>query len=456
MGQNDLDPRAERPVRDLDELAEVFRAVEKPKDRWRVGAEAEKFGVAHDGRPLQYDGEHGVLRVLDHLVSSHAWKPSGETEGGPVISLGRGMGSITLEPGAQLELSGAPSDSIHQICAELDEHMRELADISSEMGLAWLGVGFHPFARQEDLPWVPKARYGIMKRYLPTRGPGALDMMRRTATVQANLDFSGEEDAMTKLRICLVLAPLINAMTANSPFKEGKLAGKKSVRGEVWLHMDPSRSGLIGQLWSKPVLRYRDYVEWALDAGMFLVKRGDEVVANTGQTFRDFMQNGFQGHHATFADWKLHVNTLFPEARIKSTFEVRPCDSLSGELACAVPALYTGLLYDDVAMAKAAAFAQTFRLDEVERARPELVRAGLGAQIGSRSARELAVELLDIARSGLRARARKDAEGRDETIYLEKLATLNESGRSPADLLTEGLSGNEPDLRARILERCRV
>lgn len=455
MGQTDQDPAADRPLRELDELEEVFRSVEKPKEKWRIGAEAEKFGVRRsDGRPLQYEGEHGVLRVLETLSGTHGWSPEAESGGGPIISLKRDMSSITLEPGAQLELSGAPCEDIHEICVELRTHLTELAEISAEMDLVWLGVGFHPLAQQAELPWVPKQRYAIMKAYLPTRGSAAHDMMRRTATVQANLDFSNEADAMAKLRVGLVLAPLINAMTANSPFKEGKLAGKKSVRGEVWLSMDRSRSGLIPALWKKPDLRYRDYVEWALDAGMFLIKRDGKTVANTGQTFRDFMQNGFEGHHATFADWKLHVNTLFPEARIKSTFEVRPCDSLPTDLACSVAALYTGLMYDERALERALEFASSFDFDAVDAARPELVRIGLGAKIGSRSARDLAVELLDIASSGLERRARKNDSGQDERIHLTKLAALNEAGRSPADLLTDGLSG-QPST-AEILDRTQV
>jgi glutamate--cysteine ligase len=433
-------PAADRLVQDLGELEEVFRSAEKPRDRWLIGIEVEKFGVAEaDGRPLQYEGEHGVLRVLEALSSAHGWEPYRESPGGPVISLTRGGASITLEPGAQLELSGAPRDSIHEICSELSEHMSELADISSEMGLAWLGVGFHPLARQEDLPWVPKTRYGVMKRYLPTKGSGALDMMRRTATVQANLDYSDERDAMKKLVVGLRTAPLVNAMTANSPFMEGRLAGRKSVRGNVWLEMDPSRSGLVPTLWQKREPRYRDYVEWALDAGMFLFWRGGRVVANTGQTFRDFMQNGFEGHRATYADWQLHVNTLFPEARLKSTLELRPCDSLPTDLACAVPALYTGLCYDSRALDRALELALSLELEAVEAARPELINAGLAARIGQRSARDLALELLDIARAGLAARVRWSASGKDESVHLDKLRELVEAGASPADRLLHAL-----------------
>jgi glutamate--cysteine ligase len=444
-------------IRDRDELAQVFRGYEKPRSQWRIGCEAEKFGVnTETGAPLAYEGENGVLRVLRALVDSHGWVPESEAPGGPIISLRREHASITLEPGAQLELSGAPCEDIHAICAEMRGHLAELREISSEMSLLWLGVGFHPLARQEDLPWVPKQRYSIMKRYLPTKGPRAIDMMRRTATVQANFDFSDEKDAMTKLYVSLVLAPLINAMLANSPFREGTLGGMKSLRGDVWLGMDPARSGLLPALWKKDELRYADYVEWALDAGMFLIKRNGKVVENTGQTFRNFLTDGYQGHRATLADWKLHLNTLFPEARIKATFEVRPCDSLPTDLACSVPALYTGLLYDDRALAEAHAFARTFDYEEVTRSRVALVTNGLAANIGKRPARELAERLLEIATGGLQRRSKLTSGGRDETLHLVKLQKLTSAGLSPADVLTEGLEAGDADLRHEILARTRI
>jgi glutamate--cysteine ligase len=457
MGASGNDPAAARPIRELDELSEVFRDAEKPKSAWRIGCEAEKFGVrAGDGAPIQYQGEHGVLRVLEALARNHGWAPKSETPAGPIISLERGKASITLEPGAQLELSGEPCADVHAICAEMRQHMAELADITQEMNLNWLGVGFHPLARQDELPWVPKQRYSVMKRYLPTQGPRALDMMRRTATVQANFDFSDETDAMRKLRVSLVLAPVINAICANSPFYEGAPAGKKSVRGEVWLAMDPARSGLIPAFWSKPELRYRDYVEWALDAGMFLIWRDGQVVHNTGQTFRSFMKDGYQGHTATIADWKLHVNTLFPEARIKSTLEVRACDSLPTDLSCTVPALYTGLLYDDRALVEAEALTETLAFEDVAAARVALVTDGFAASIGRRPMRKIAERIVDIAMGGLERRCRFDSHGRDERIHLERIADLVSHGLCPADRLLEGLDPKSPDLRREIIERTRA
>jgi glutamate--cysteine ligase len=366
---------------------------------------------------------------------------------------------VTLEPGGQLELSGAPLADVHAVRAELDAHFAELMPIAHDLGLIWLGIGFQPFARQAELPWVPKQRYGIMREYLPPRGSGALDMMRRTATVQANLDFSSEEDALRKLEVSLRLSPLVNAMTVCSPFAEGRRAEFASVRGDVWLRMDPERSGLVRAVWHEPGRRrpgYRDYVEWALDAGMFLFKREGQVIANTGQTFRRFLQEGYRGHRATFADWKLHLQTLFPEARLKNTIEVRACDSLPKDLVCAVPALYAGLLYDTRALGEAEALSQSIGFEAVEAARPELVRTGLSARIGGQPARELAERLIDCALGGLERRKRRDAAGHDERIHLEPLARLVAQGRTPAERLLEGLPEEPAAWRVEIVRRTRL
>jgi glutamate--cysteine ligase len=432
---------AHRPIRDLDELSEVFRAAEKPREQFRIGAEAEKFAVVErTGVPLDY--EHGVTRIFGALAAA-GWIAERESHEGPIIALRRGAASVTLEPGAQVELSGSALVDLHAVAHELDAHYAELSPVMNELGLVWLSVGFHPLARQAELPWVPKIRYGIMREYLPTRGRGAHDMMRRTATVQANFDFSTEEDALRKLVVCLRLSPLIHALSANAPFAERRVSGFKSLRGDVWLHMDPSRSGLIPALWRKERPSYRDYVEWALDAGMFLFKRGERVYKNTGQTFRAFLADGFEGERATFEDWRLHLNTLFPEARLKNTLEVRSCDAQSRVLTLAVPALFTGLLYDERALAEAEVLARSFDLDTIQAARPVLVRDALAARIGSASAAALAERLVAIALGGLERRSRHDAAGRDERRYLEPLAALVARGKCPADEIVAGLSPGE-------------
>lgn len=448
-------PPSEAPLRDLDQLADVFRASEKPADRYLIGAEAEKFGVKADGAPLAYEGDDGVIGVFEHLAQ-YGWEPERESPDGPVIDLRRGGASITLEPGSQLELSGAALPDIHQIDAEFQNHLRELAPVSKRLGLTWLGVGFHPLARQDQLTWVPKQRYPIMRDYLPTKGPAAHDMMRRTATVQANFDYSSEADALAKLALALKLSPIIHAMLANSPFKEGKLSGSKSVRGEVWLAMDPSRSGLIPAIWRSEKPRYRDYVEWALDSGMFLFKRDGKVVANTGQTFRSFVADGFQGHRATLADWKLHLQTLFPEVRLKTTLEVRGCDSLPASLAMAVPALFTGLLYDGRALDQARELLAPLTYDVVERARPALVRQGLTAPLGDEPAVHYAQALYDLAASGLARRGRRNAQNEDERRFIKPLERLLVKAESPADDLTRGLASGATLTPAEAIARCKI
>lgn len=445
-----------RPVRRLDDLLEPFFAAEKPSEAFRIGMESEKFGVhAETGAPLPYQGEQGVEGVFAALVEL-GWAPERELEGGPVVALRRGPASVTLEPGAQLELSGAPRSDVHALGVELDQHLLELGPVSRALGVTWLAVGFHPLAAQSELPWVPKLRYRVMREYLPPLGAGAHDMMRRTATVQANFDFSDEEDALRKLRLSLLLSALIQACTANAPFVERRTTGNKTLRGETWLNMDPSRSGLIA-----PVLRtkrpgYRDYVEWALDAGMFLIRREGRVVENTGQTFRSFLKDGYQGHQATLADWTLHLNTLFPEARLKNTLEVRACDSLCRSLALSVPALFTGLLYDSRALAEAEALVDEVGVEALIGSREAVVRRGFEATVGDQPARALAERMLEIAAMGLERRARLDAQGRSERVHLAPLEALVSRGKVPADLLLAGLDGPGPFPAQELIQRTRV
>jgi glutamate--cysteine ligase len=440
------------PVRSVDELLEAFHAAEKPPARFRIGAEAEKIGVFSSGAALPYAGERSVERIFEALTH-YGWQREAETADGPTIALTRGSASITLEPGSQLELSGAAHPDLHLVAEELAQHLAELAPISQQLDVIWLGVGFHPLARQAELTWVPKQRYAIMREYLPPLGHAAHDMMRRTATVQANYDYENESDAMQKLVLSLKLSPLIHAMLANSPFYEGVLSDKKSLRGEVWLNMDPARSGLIPTLWDKPAPRYLDYAEWALDAGMFLFKRGSEVIANTGQTFRAFLSDGFKGHRATVSDFKLHLQTLFPEARLKNTLEVRACDTLPAALSMVVPALFTGILYDRQAFEQARELAAPWSYDAMQGARPALIRQGLGAILAGRPALEHAERLYEIALGGLARRARRNARGEDERRYLTPLERLLEHAESPADDAARGLKPGDTPPAPEILKR---
>ncbi len=437
-------PSSSELIRDEQQLLHLFQRAEKPPDQWRIGLEAEKFGVRRsDGRPLAYEGEFGVLQVMHWLIEQHGYEPESEVPGGPVVALRKAGVSLTLEPGAQFELSAPAVADTHQVQAALSEHFEQIAPIADELGLAWLSLGFHPLARQSELDWVPKQRYAIMREYLPKRGNGALDMMRRTATVQGNFDFASERDAMQKLLVCLRIAPLVNAWLANSPYVEGKFSGTLSVRGDVWLRMEPERSGLIDQLWELPEPGYADYVAWALDAPMFLVRRDSRILDNSGQTFRDYIARGFQGEQATLQDWALHVNSLFPEARLKNTLEVRPVDSLEPSLAIAVIALFTGLLYDASSLQAATRLLAPLTARLAERSRSELVKRGLHADYGPFQGFELARELFDLASKGLERRARSVLGG-DERKWLAPLEELLEARISPAGRLLQRL-GPEPE-----------
>lgn len=424
----------------MDDLLAPFHEACKPASAFRVGAEAEKIGVLERSlTPLAYDGDHGVVRVMRELARSHGWALV--EDGGPLLALEKNHASVTLEPGAQFELSGAPLQDLHAIAAEFEAHRLELEAVGKALApeggerIAWLGIGFHPFARQADLSWVPKPRYGVMRRYLPTRGDHGLDMMRRTATVQANFDYSSEEHAMRSVRVGLKLAPFFTALFANSPFYEGKPFGGRSFRAKVWLSVDPDRQGLLEPMLA-PKARFTDYVEWALDAPMFVVIRGDEVVENTGQSFRSFMRHGFGSHRATMIDWVTHLNTLFPEVRLKRTIEVRGGDSLPKHLVVGPAALFTGLLYDEKALGEAEALTESFRFDELQELRSRVVIDGPRAQFRGRPAGEVMQRAVAIAKSALQRRGKVE-NGRDEATYLEPVERLAAEMRCPADDLLD-------------------
>jgi glutamate--cysteine ligase len=427
-------------------LSQVFRSAEKAASKWLVGMEAEKFGVycrkaAATGAPIEaltYDGDRGVVSIFDFLSTTYGYDVYRETEGGPAVALTRGASSITLEPSAQFELSGSPQANLHMVFEEFREHYRELDAVTERFGVRFIHLGFNPLHTREQLPWVPKRRYPIMREYLPRMGSRGLDMMQRTATVQVNLDYESEADAMAKVLTLLKLTPVIAGMTLNAPFIEGRVSERKSERQDVWLNMDPTRSGFIEELWNKPNPGYADYVNWAMRAGMFLFYRDGEAVLNTGQSFEAFLREGFQGHQATEADWELHLGTLFPHVRLKRTIEVRCCDCLPLELSMALPALVVGLTYDPTAFSMARELANSISVDAARAAQQVLPVTGLQTRLGESTILSYAERLMDIADAGLARRNRPDASGKDERQYLTGLRTLIERGQTPADDLLEG------------------
>lgn len=439
------------PVRELDDLLPLFHEAETPRENWLIGTEAERIAVFRpDGEPLPYDGDVSVTAIFEILIDQHGWEPVREVEGGPVVALRRAHASITLEPGSQIELSGAPYRSIHEGKDESDALWHELREIIDRLGLVWLGLGCHPFGTVDALGWVPKLRYGVMREYMPKRGRLAADMMTKTATVQANLDYASEEDAMRKLRVGLRAQPLVTAMFSNSPWNEGRRSGYASYRALVWQHMDPDRSGLLPFAWTdRP--RYLDYVEWALDAPMFLVKRGKDVHYNTGQSFRSFMEDGFHGVKPTYEDWTIHLSTLFPEVRLKSTLEYRGADAQSESVSFALPALWKGLLYDDESLGKLEGLVDPWSFPDVEAQRDTLAKHGIRTRFFGREAADWAGDLLELAEAGLTRLADVSDRGNDETMFLRPLRTLVEQAKSPADVLLEAVPDEQPS-RARVIE----
>jgi len=445
------DDTNEKPLTTYEELLSIFHEAIKPVERFRVGAEMEKFGVFADGSPLQYEGDNGVLALMKELAATKGWKAEAEMEGGPLLALLKDGASITLEPGCQFELSGAPLETCHQICAEFRGHLAELAYFSERHGIKWLGLGFHPFATREQFTMVPKQRYPVMRDYLPTRGSMALDMMLRTSTVQANYDYLSEEDAMLKMRVALKLSPLTTALFANSPFVEGKPFGGKSMRAKVWLDVDNDRSGLVPALWKKNAT-FVDYVEWALDIPMFMFKRDGQKVGNTGQTFRSFWKSGYQGHKPNLTDWKTHLNTLFPEVRLKNTIEVRGADSQGAKLACTLPALWTGIFYDTKALAEVDALTADWTHDEVAASRKEVWNKALQTRFRGATLQPIAEKVLQIAAGGLERRNFLSPSGKTERAHLTRMEELVSRGQCPADALLEGLE-HVRDPRTEIIAR---
>ncbi len=439
-----------------DDLLAPFLSAFTPESHWRVGTEAEKFGILSDSlAPLPYEGERSVRAVLALLERQFGWFPMREYEDGPVIALERGGASVSLEPGGQVELSGAPFASIHDTAAEWRQHMDELHWVGAELGITWLGLGFHPFAAQGELPWVPKLRYAIMRDYLPTRGASGLDMMRRTCTVQANLDYASEADAMQKLRLGLALSPIVSAMFANSPIVERKLTGERSRRARVWLEMDPDRSGLLPFAW-RADMSFERYVDWALDVPMFMVKREGKVVRNTGQTFRAFMEGGFAGTQATPQDWLVHLGTLFPEVRLKKTLELRGADSLPSHLLPALPALWKGLLYDAQTRAKVEGLVSGLDFASAQRAWAEYAQLGLRGKLAGRVLAEWAAEVVSLAREGLTRIAQNTPPGgRSEAEYLDALGRMVARAETPADALIAGIDPHR-DLAPQVMELARL
>jgi len=429
-----------------DQLIETISRGEKPRDQWRVGAEHEKFGL--DLKTLRrpaYEGDNGIKAMLEGLTR-FGWSPV--SEAGHVIALERKndegfTASVSLEPGGQFELSGAPLKTMHDICSETGQHLTEVKQVADELGLGFIGVGFDPLWKREDVPVMPKGRYDIMRAYMPTKGKLGLDMMLRTSTIQANLDFESEADMVLKFRTSLALQPIATALFANSPFIEGKPSGFLSARANVWTDTDPDRTGMLGFVFEDG-FGYERYVDYALDTPMYFAKRGDVYNDLSGQSFRAFIDgkvDALPGDRANLKDWADHLTTLFPEVRLKQYLEMRGADGGPWGRICALPALWTGIFYDAASLAAAWDLCKDWAIEDHERLRRDVTRLGLKAQVNGRSVQDIAIDMIAIASQGLKNRNCLSAGMVDERGYLAELEEIANSGITPAERLLDLYNG---------------
>lgn len=416
------------------QLIEWFEAGNKPPEAWRIGTEHEKFAFRIDDyAPLSYDGSPGIRDLLVGM-QRFGWKPV--LEGDNVIALsGENGANISLEPGGQFELSGAPVETLHQTCDEVQEHLRQIREVNKDLGVAMIGIGFHPSLRREDAPWMPKGRYKIMREYMPKKGSKGLDMMLRTCTVQVNLDFASEADMARKMRIGMALQPIVTALFANSPFCEGEATGYVSLRSFVWTDVDPDRSGILPFVFEDG-FGFERYVDYALDVPMYFVVRDGKYIDASGQSFRDFLDGklpALPGEKPTLSDWEDHTTTLFPEVRLKRFIEMRGADGGPWRRICALPAFWVGLLYDSEAMDAAWDLIEDWTAGEVTELRNAVPVTGLETPFRNRQAIDVSREVLEITRRGLKNRARLDFWGQDESHFLATLEQIVDSGITPAE-----------------------
>jgi glutamate--cysteine ligase len=437
-------PGPATPIHSVDELVAHLAAGAKPRDAWKVGTEHEKFGVREeDGLPIPYDGERGVERVLAGLAARYDWERVEER--GRVIALRRGGATVTIEPGGQLELSGVAFPSVHATCPEITEHLREVKEVSAGLGVRWLGVGFHPLATREQMPWMPKRRYEIMRAWMPRVGTRGLDMMVRTCTVQANFDHGGEADAVRKMRTAMGVTSIITAMFASSPLVEGRDSGFQTYRAWCWRDTDNARSGLLRNVFQGS-FGFAAYVEWALDVPMYLVRRGDQLIDMTGTPFRAYLEGrapGADGLTPTIADWEIHLTTLFPEVRLKTYIEVRGADAGAHGMNCALPALWKGILYDDQALDDAWSLVSGWTFDERVTLADAVCKLGLRAPLpgGRGTTLDHARALLAVSRAGLQRQASRNSSGEDEARWLRPLEERIARGVSASDDLLARWNG---------------
>lgn len=451
------DPALETEIDDVSQLVDFFRAGETPVSDFRIGTEHEKIAIHRDSlETVPYYGPDGIAQILEVLRSEADFTPI--YEGDLLIGLLQDDASITLEPGGQLELSGAPLRTLHETCREFRGHVALLNRVSEPYGVAWLGLGLQPLAKVPDIPRMPRERHDWMRSYLGARDTLGLSMMHATATVQANFDFSSEADMARKLRVAFAISPVVTALYANSCIAEGAPNGYESFRAEIWRHTDPDRCGILpavfDEAWSGDTA-YQGYTDWALDVPLMFIFRDGSYHKAAGLSFRDFLMRGFEGRRATMADWNMHLTTLFPEVRLKRVIEVRGADTVPPDLICALPALWKGIFYDAEALGALADRTRHWGFDEVDALHADVAKRGLAALTPDGPALEVARELVTISRAGLERAGELNARGESEAIFLDPIDALLQQGRNPAQDLLRRWDGPFEGRLDRLVEYAR-
>ncbi len=438
-------PKARMPIETKAQLIEELASGSKPKAQWKIGTEHEKFPFLTDTlKPVPYHGPRSIKALLDGLKDRYGW--TGVYEGENIIALSdpKGLGNVSLEPGGQFELSGAPLDTVHETCEEVHEHLTQVREVGDRLGIGFLGLGASPLWSRAETPVMPKGRYGIMAPYMDKVGRLGRDMMFRTCTVQVNLDFGSEADMVKKLRVSLALQPIATALFANSPFLDGKPNGFLSYRSEVWRDTDNARSGMLPFAFEDG-FGFERYVDYALDVPMYFVMRDGEYINASGESFRAFLDGRLPqlpGEKPVLKDWADHLTTIFPEVRLKKYLEMRGADSGPWRRLCALPALWVGILYHQASLDAAWDLVKDWTAEERQTLRDDVPRLALHATIRGRSVQDIAKDVLRLAREGLEARGQQGCKGRTEAAFLDPLDEIAQSGKTAAENLLALYNGD--------------
>lgn len=441
------------------DLIEALSRGAKPKAEWTIGTEHEKHVFHKDPiRPVAYGGPDGIHALLAGVEARTGWQPFDDGENPIGLRNATRAGGISLEPGGQFELSGAPVATLHETAEELDEHLAVCHAVAAPLDIHFLGLGTTPLWAVDEIPSMPKSRYGIMKPYMGKVGTLGTSMMFRSATVQANLDFSSEADMLKKLRVSVALQPVATALFANSPFIDGKPSGFLSFRSHIWLNTDKARTGMLPEMF-EPGAGFERYVDIALDTPMYFVIRDKKYVNVAGESFRAFLDGKLPqlpGEKPTVKDWEDHLSTLFPEVRLKQFLEMRGADMGDADQVVALSAFWVGLLYDDAALDAAWDLVKSWSAQERQALRDAVPRTALGTPFRKGTLFDVAREAVAIATAGLTNRARLNAKGENEARYLAPLELTLATGKTPAERWLDLYNGEWAGDLTRIFEAAEI